>query len=71
MKNKKKENAEFFNRNENRVVDDSNIEEILNNLRQRIINGETLNSFKKEIQQIALLVESKESKHKNIALVVE
>jgi transglutaminase/protease-like cytokinesis protein 3 len=33
------------------------IEKLLQNLKNRVLNGETLNNFKKEIAQVALLIE--------------
>ncbi|CDW75095.1 UNKNOWN [Stylonychia lemnae] len=56
-KNNKKRTREEF---ENFKVDDMTIDDIINTLRTRVLNGETLNSFKKEIQQLAERVEKKD-----------
>ena len=41
-------------------VDEPSIEEILSTLKQRVLNGETLNNFKKEISLLVELVEKKD-----------
>ena len=33
------------------------IEKLLQNLKNRVLNGETLNNFKKEIAQVAILID--------------
>jgi len=42
-------------------VDDSSIDDILQQLRKRVLNGETLNNFKKEVSTLADLVEKKDN----------
>lgn len=41
-------------------MDEPSIEDILSSLKQRVLNGETLNNFKKEISLLVELVEKKD-----------
>ena len=41
-------------------VDEPSIEKILSDLKQRVLNGETLNHFKKEINLLVELIEKKD-----------
>lgn len=41
-------------------VDDATIEGVLNNIKNRVLNGETLNNFKKDINQLVDIIEKKD-----------
>ena len=43
------------------VAEGPQIEKLMGQLRARVLNGETLNNFKKEIAQIAILIEKCEN----------
>ena len=51
-------------------VEDATIESLLNNLKARVLNGETLNNFKKEINQLVELVEKKDPQMDRLADIV-
>ena len=51
-------------------VDEPSIEEILSTLKQRVLNGETLNNFKKEISLLVELVEKKDPQMDKLADLV-
>lgn len=41
-------------------MNEPSIDEVLTNLRQRVLHGESLNNFKKEISQLVDLIEKKD-----------
>jgi len=48
-------------------VEDATIESLLNTLKSRVLNGETLNNFKKEVNQLVELVERKDPQMDRLA----
>lgn len=55
--NRKRDREEAFGAGK---VEDATIEGVLNNIKGRVLNGETLNNFKKDINQLVELVEKKD-----------
>ena len=55
--NRKRDREEVFGTGK---VEDATIEGVLNNIKGRVLNGETLNNFKKDINQLVELVEKKD-----------
>ena len=51
-------------------VDEPSIEETLSTLKQRVLNGETLNHFKKEVSLLVELVEKKDPQMDKLADLV-
>jgi hypothetical protein len=65
--NRKRDREEVFGTGK---VEDATIESLLNNLKSRVLNGDTLNNFKKEINQLVELVEKKDPQLERLADIV-
>ena len=55
QKTKKRDREEAFGK-----LEEPSIEDILGNLKQRVLNNETLNNFKKEVNLLVELIEKKD-----------
>jgi len=63
--NKKRDREEAFGQ-----LNEATIEEILMSLKQRVLNNETLNNFKKEINALVELIEKKDPTMERLADLV-
>ena len=65
--NRKRDREEAFGTGK---VEDATIEGVLNNIKGRVLNGETLNNFKKDVNQLVELVEKKDPQMERLPDIV-
>jgi len=65
--NRKRDREEAFGTGK---VEDATIESVLNNIKGRVLNGETLNNFKKDVNQLVELIEKKDPQMERLPDIV-